>query len=134
MVDKKRKGCVRSSNTYSESFKKLVVSEYESGGLNKDQLQRKYGIRGNSCIPGWLKKYGKLAYPTYKSIGRPMKDNEQQMIKELKASLREENKVLEKKLAQAELQLSMYKKFVEIAERELNIEIRKKSGAKQFKK
>lgn len=134
MVNKKLKEIVRSSNIYSESFKKLVVSEYESGSLNKDQLQRKYGIKGNGCIPGWLKKYGKLAYPTYKSIGRPMKDTEQQLIKELKATLREENKILEKKLAEAELQLAMYKKFVEIAERELNIEIRKKSGAKQFKK
>ncbi len=134
MVNKNLKRTVRSPKTYSESFKKLVVAEYESGGLNKDQLQREYGICGNGCIPSWLKKYGKLAYPTYKSIGRPMKDNEQQRIKELKASLGEANKLLEKKLAEAELQLSMYKKFVEIAERELNIEIRKKSGAKQFKK
>ncbi|MBY0543291.1 MAG: IS3 family transposase [Sphingobacteriaceae bacterium] len=126
MVNKKLKETTRSINIYSESFKKLVVLEYESGSLNKDQLRQKYGIKGNGCIPGWLKKYGKLAYPTYKSIGRPMKDTEQQIIKELKASLREENKILEKKLAEAELQLAMYKKFVEIAERELNIEIKKK--------
>jgi transposase-like protein len=80
--------------SYGESFKKLVVYEYESGGLNKDQLQRKYGILGNGCIPLWLKKYGKLAYPSYKCIGRPMKDNQQQEIKELKASLREESNIL----------------------------------------
>lgn len=134
MVNKNLKKVRLSPRSYCESFKKLVVCEYESGGLNKDQLQRKYGILGNGCIPLWLKKYGKLAYPSYKSIGRPMKDNQQQEIKELKASLLEENKILGKKLADAELQLSMYKKFVEIAERELNIEIRKKSGAKQFKK
>jgi len=43
---------------YSENFKHLVVSEYEQGFLNKDQLQRKYDIRGNACIANWLRKYG----------------------------------------------------------------------------
>jgi hypothetical protein len=34
---------------YSISFEQLVVDEYESGKLIKDQLQRN-GIRGNDCI------------------------------------------------------------------------------------
>nr|WP_138765835.1 hypothetical protein [Pedobacter xixiisoli] len=63
-----------------------------------------------------------------------MKDQDQQRLKELESELKEENKALEKRLREAEHQLSMYKKFVEIAERELNIEILKKSGSKQFKK
>lgn len=31
---------------YSEAFKRSVVSEYERGMLNKDQVQVKYGIGG----------------------------------------------------------------------------------------
>jgi transposase-like protein len=134
MVNDNFKRKQRPPRRYSENFKQLIVSEYESGGLNKDQLQRKYDIRGNHCIQNWLRKYGKLVYPIYKSIGRPMKDKQQQHIKELEAELKQENKALEKKLKEAELQLAVYKKFVEIAERELNIEIRKKSGAKQSRK
>lgn len=134
MVNNNLKKLQRSPRSYSESFKRLVVEEYEKGHLNKDQLQRKYDIRGNQCIQNWLRKYSKLAYPRYKSIGRPMKDNDQQRLKELESELKQEKKALEKRLREAEHQLSMYKKFVEIAERELNIEIRKKSGAKQFKK
>lgn len=134
MVNTHSKKQESSYRRYSITFKQLVVDEYESGKLNKDQLQRKYGIRGNDCIQSWLRKYGKLAYPKHKSIGRPMKDQEQQRLKELEAELKLENKALEKKLKAVELELAAYKKFVEIAERELHIEIRKKSGAKQSKR
>lgn len=83
MVNNKLKTLQRPYRIYSESFKRLVVEEYESGHLNKDQLQRKYDIRGNQCIKNWLRKYSKLAYPVYKSIGRSMKDQDQQRLKEL---------------------------------------------------
>ena len=59
---------------FSESFKRLVVSEYESGKSTKATLNRKYGILGNSCISRWLKKYGKFDHPSYSSKGRPLKD------------------------------------------------------------
>ena len=60
-----------SSLIYSEAFKRMIVSEFESGLSTKATLQRKYGIRGNSCIDDWLKKYGKYDYISYSSIGRP---------------------------------------------------------------
>jgi len=41
MVNDNFKRKQRPPRSYSENFKRLVVSEYESGGLNKDQLQRK---------------------------------------------------------------------------------------------
>jgi len=85
------KGKQKSSSSpqvYSEAFKRQVVMEYESGLYTKATLKRKYGISGNSCIPRWLKKYGKLAHPTYHSHGRPMKDKDKQYIKELEAKLR----------------------------------------------
>ena len=104
---------------YSEYFKRMVVSEYEQGLLNKDQLQRKYDIRGNGCIPGWLRKYGNFTYPEYSSIGRPMKDPDKQRIKELEAQLK-----------QKEQELEFFKHFIEVAERELKIKIVKKSGTK----
>jgi hypothetical protein len=48
MVNNKLKTQQRPHRIYSESFKRLVVEEYESGHLNKDQLQRKYEIRGKT--------------------------------------------------------------------------------------
>ena len=46
--------------TFSESFKKQVVKEYDQGLLNKDQLQVKYGLRGNSTVLKWCRKYGRF--------------------------------------------------------------------------
>jgi transposase-like protein len=108
------------SRKYSEAFKRQVVREFESGSLNKDQLQRKYGIGGNSRILEWCREYGKLAYPKNISSGRPMKDPQKQRIKEL-----------EKALELANLKVRAYEKLIEITERNEGIDILKKGGAKQ---
>ena len=104
---------------YSESFKKQVVREFERGLLNKDQLQQKYGIGGNSRILEWCRKYGKFDYESATTNGRPMKDPQKQRIKEL-----------EKKLKAAELKLMVYDKLIEITNRELDQDTVKKIEAK----
>ena len=71
---------------YSEAFKQAVVREYETGILNKDEIQLKYGIGGNTRVLEWCRKYGKLHYPKKDCIGRPMKDSQKQRIKNLKNS------------------------------------------------
>lgn len=106
---------------YSESFKRMVVSEFERGPLNKDQLQVKYGIGGNSRILVWCRRYGKLHYPQKGIItGRPMKDPQKQRIKELEQQLK-----LEK------LKVLAYQKLIEITEQEEGISILKKDVTKQ---
>lgn len=133
----KQKGVLKKPKppqNFSESFKRLVVAEYESGKSTKATLKRKYGILGNSCIPRWLKKYGKFEHPSYSSKGRPLKDIKKRKQKELEQSIRRREKELEKKLAIKEAELEAYKRFITIAERELDIKIVKKSGAKQSKK
>jgi len=106
---------------YSEAFKRAVVAEYEKGILNKDQIQAKYGIRGNSRVLEWCRKYGKLHYPKLSSVGRPMKDPQKQRIKEL-----------EKQLEDARLKVLAYEKLISIAEKEEGISILKKDAAKQL--
>ena len=103
---------------YSESFKRQVVREYEKGGLNKDQIMRKYGIKGNSRVLEWCRKFGSFAYINPSVTGRPMKDPQKQRIKEL-----------EKKLKDAELKLKVYDKLIEITNRELDEDIVKKIEA-----
>ena len=103
---------------YSEAFKKQVVREYETGLLNKDQLQQKYGLGGKSRVLEWCRKYGKFAYNLPVINGRPMKDPQKQRIKEL-----------EKKLKAAELKLKVYDKLIEITNRQLDTDIVKKIEA-----
>lgn len=108
---------------YSDAFKRMVVQEYERGILNKDEIQNKYGLRGNSAVLNWCRKFGKLHYPQKgTNIGRPMKDPQKQRIKEL-----------EKQLVEEKLKVIAYEKLIEIAEREEGISILKKGAAKQLK-
>jgi|ERR1700754_1259167 len=107
---------------YSEAFKKQVVREFEQGLLNKDQVQRKYGLGGNSTVLKWCRKYGKFAYNTAFQNGRPMKDPQKHRIREL-----------EKKLKAAEQKLKVYDKLIEITNRELDEDIVKKIEAELSK-
>jgi transposase len=109
-----------SGSKYSEAFKRAVVADYERGLLNKDQIQLKYGIGGNSRVLTWCRKYGKLHYPKAGALGRPMKDPQKQRIKDL-----------EKQLGDAKLKLIAYEKLIAIAEKEEGISILKKDEAKQ---
>lgn len=110
-----------SSKKYSEVFKRMVVEEFERGPLNKDQLQAKYGIGGNTRIFEWCKKYGKLHYPSKGSIGAPMKDPQKRRIKDL-----------EKELSDTKLKLLAYEKLISLAEKEEGISILKKAEAGQL--
>jgi transposase len=105
---------------YSESFKKQVVREYEGGNISKDGLQKKYDLKGKSCVLKWCRKYGKFDYstPTTK-LGRPMIDPQSQRIKELEA-----------KLKAAELKIKVYDKLIEVTNRELGEDVLKKIEAK----
>lgn len=105
--------------SYSESFKKQVVREYERGAFSKKQIQVKYGIKGKSRLLDWCRKYGKFAYDEPTTNGRPMKDPQKQRIKEL-----------EKKLKAAELKLKVYDKLIEVTNRELGVDVIKKIEAK----
>jgi transposase-like protein len=105
--------------SYTLSFKKQVVREFEKGFLNKDQLQRKYGLAGHSTVLKWCRKYGKFDYPTREPTVQRMKDPQKQRIKEL-----------EKKLKAAELKLKVYDKLIEITNRELDADVIKKIEAK----
>jgi transposase len=124
------------TEAYSEEFRHKVVEEYLTTGRPKLIIQKKYGIRFTSAICTWMKKLGyedihaKRAYFAFKDrkqlrqqFTMPEKDKQQQPDK---ASLEKRIKELEKELQDEKLRSEAYKLTIEIAERELNIPIRKK--------
>jgi transposase len=103
------------STTYSEAFKRQIVGEYEGGGIRQKDLSRKYRIRGHCTILRWCRKYGRLYYPVKGYRGRPVKDPQKRKIKDLEQELRE-----------AKEKLLVYEKLIEITNRELGEDVRKK--------
>ena len=120
----------RERKFYTEVFKERVLRAYYNSNESVSQIAKRYGVSGNtvgtwvyrSRVSSGSKKRGKLA-PSETVF---MKREEM-----LPASKDGRICELERALAKAELRSECLEKMIEIAERELKIDIRKKSGAKQ---
>jgi transposase len=106
---------------YSKEFKLQVVSEYLQGARLSD-LMRKYSINGYSTILPWIRIFAG------KPIVHKMKKEESE--KEIE-KLRRELELKESELQFEKDRNHALNTMIDIAEEELKIEIRKKSGAKQ---
>jgi transposase-like protein len=118
----------RTQKDYSYAFKLQVVSEVERGELSKKAAQRKYGIQGDTTIRTWIKKYGTLDVD-YQTKRSQMKSPEQQIL-ELEQQIKllaKKNYTLEKELDQTNKKAIFFDMMIDIAEKDLNISIRKKS-------
>ncbi|MEI8205126.1 MAG: transposase [Bacteroidota bacterium] len=115
---------------YSEDFKFKVVQEYLNQDVSKEELQIKYGIRGSSIILYWIRKFG------LESMNEHQLETDCSMKANLKKSsteidLENENQKLKQLLEHERLRTLSLNTMIDIAERDLKIQIRKKSGAKQ---
>jgi transposase len=115
---------------YSDAFKWRVVHEVISGKLNKEEARKAYGIRSKSAIVYWMRKFsGNAQYRTNKNVGifaDMPKDNE---INELKEKIAQ----LERELRTANLRADLWQQMIEVAEKNLHIDIKKKPGAQPLK-
>jgi transposase len=93
---------------YSEAFKIQMVRELEAGGLNFNQMMRKYGIRGYGTLQRWVGRYGNG------SIGKVIRVEKPEEINELKR-LKERVKRLESALADANLDLALERQYTRLA-------------------
>lgn len=122
MSNKRNKGTV-----YSESFKWQVVQEVLQGRMTKEEARVAYGIKSNCSILYWMRRFsGNDQYRTVHTFGNSidkMADSKIQLELELKV------KQLEEDLRLANLRADLWQKMVEVAEKNLKIDIKKKHGA-----
>ncbi|MFT3752865.1 MAG: transposase [Paludibacter sp.] len=45
-------------NKFTDDFKLMVVQDYLSGGISKEELKRKYNYTGCNNIYRWMRKFG----------------------------------------------------------------------------
>lgn len=129
---------------YPQEIRELVLAEYYRG-MPRNKLAMKYNIGDPTVISHWIRTFEsgkhseslpKIRYrmPRKKSS---LTDHEQCLEAEIRRlkkelshkeeELREQSKLTEK----AELKNELLNMLVDIAEKDLNIDIRKKSGPKQ---
>lgn len=120
----------RESRSYNDAEKLQIIEEYMNSGESMETFQAKFGM-GHCTLSRWMTKFGL-------SNTSQIQFNEMKKVVERspEKSLRErtlETKVaqLEKKLKEEQLKSMAYSTMIDVAEEELGIDIRKKSGAKQ---
>ncbi len=122
---------MKESKTYNEAFKRKVVTEVLSGRLTKEQARLRYGIGGKTTILDWMRKYSGFKMRTAGCDPLPILRN--MSTDESKEELKDKIEQLEAKLEYAELKGRAYQIMVEIAKEQYNLDLEKKSGAKQSK-
>lgn len=118
---------------YSEEFKKKVITEYLETDLTKRELLDKYGIKANSALQEWMRKFGitdpyaKKDYIGLTNVNRLKKKKPELSEVELESyALNKRIRELEKLLSEEKIRSEMYSRVIEVAEKDLKLNIRKK--------
>ncbi len=109
---------------YSKLQKRTIVSAIEQGRMSIQEVQDAYGIKNSKLIRHWIIQF--------KNENDQLCElNGQVMSKNLTKNIGSNELALEKALEEAELKIKALNTLIDLAEEQLNIDIRKKSGAKQ---
>jgi len=130
--DSKIKYVKRTQKDYSYSFKLQIVQEIEEGHLSLGAAKRKYGIQGDSTVRNWLRKHGNFDWLNKTPSNMPKTPEQKLMALEQKVLLLEKQKAyLEKQVEQSDKKAIIFDIMIDLAEKEYNIPIRKKSLPEQ---
>jgi len=101
---------------YDESFKIAVASEYHIGGMSVLQIAQKHGLE-EKTVYHFLRWY--KHHQSSLGVEQPSKIESQNRLN------------LENELAYAKLKITALELLISNAEREMGVDIRKKSGTKR---
>lgn len=111
---------------YSHAFKMQAVREVESGAVCAQEVQRKYNIRGNGTVTGWVRRFGSGKYGKVIRVERADEVNEA-------ARLRHQLRQAKEALADAHMELVLEKAFLVVACEQLDQSVegfKKKHGGR----
>jgi len=120
----------RKVNKLSDDLQLQVVKEYLYYGATHTELKIKYNFTGCNNIYNWMHKFG-LSKPSEadKKLHKFMAKEVQKTTSEEKLELK--IKKLEEELKREQFRTLALNTMINIAERELKVDIRKKPGAKR---
>ncbi len=114
---------------YPDHLISLVCQDLLSGNVSYSEARRKYNI-SPSTMRGWISNYEKQYGSNLESMEQNINTDNSKAGLELK-ELEAKNKQLQAALELARLENLVLNTMIDIADKELNTNIRKKSGAKQ---
>ncbi len=112
---------IRKHRRYSEEFKRMLVSDYESGKYSVCQLEKLHGI-SNALIYSWIYKYSTFNKKGYRVVENNKSTSDK--VKELEKKIKE----LEQVVGRKQIMIDYLETMMEVAKDELNIDIKKNFG------
>jgi|TARA_R110001592_G_C13067181_1_gene741501 transposase len=119
---------LKSPRLFSEEIKKEVVKEIELGNLTVIQAARLYDIKSNQTVYRWIYKYSRTLKKSTRLVME--KDSIDFKLKQLEEKTRQ----LEAALGRKQLELDIYKQMVDLASKDLAIDLKKNFGEQASKK
>ena len=110
--------------TFSNLQKRTIVTAIEQGRLTIKEAKTAYNIKNEKIIRNWIVQYKSEKVEI-------CIENTSPMAKDKPSSKDLEKEALQKALQEAELKIKALNTLIDVAEEQLKIDIRKKSGAKQ---
>jgi transposase len=120
-----------SINEHNNEFKKAVVRHYLSSDQSFFQTAKHFNLPNSEMVSSWVTIFGKdIINLTVRKPAKKFDPDKQEGLDAMAQRIRDlENALEEEKLKNVAANM-----MINVAERDLNISIRKKSGAKQSKK
>lgn len=109
---------------YTSLQKRTIVSAIEQGRMSIQEAQVAYKIRTQKTIRDWLQQFKAEKVEV-------CLENQLPVSKKKKTDTTAQTAALQKALQEAELKIKALNTLIDVAEEQLKISIRKKSGAKQ---
>jgi transposase-like protein len=119
---------LKSPRLFSEEIKKEVVKEIELGNLTVTHAARLYDIKSKQTVYRWIYKYSRTLKKSTRLVME--KDSIDFKLKKLEEKTRE----LEAALGRKQLELDIYKQMVDLASKDLAIDLKKNFGEQASKK
>ena len=123
----------KTRNQYPNDLKRKIAKEYLDGNASYGILAEENGLRDKSVVKEFVKWYKRQLEkePDFDEI---IEIKESEPMGKSVAELEKEIKVLKTRLRHEQLRTELLETVIDLAEEQLNIDIRKKSGTKQSKK
>lgn len=109
---------------YTNLQKRTIVSAIEQGRMSIEEAHVAYKIKSSKTIREWLQQYKSEKVEICIESQPPMS-------KKKKVPAASQTAALQKALQEAELKIKALNTLIDVAEEQLKIDIRKKSGARQ---
>lgn len=124
--DQQKEHFPKGENQNQEAFRRWLVREIVSGRMTQTQAINRFdfGVKdGYTLLAHWIKRYS----PSIPVTLPVMSEKEKQKLEALQKQLKE----LEKQLENAQMKNVALETMIDVAEEQLKIKIRKKSGPKR---